>query len=186
MKEDINRSLEVLRNGGVILYPTDTVWGIGCDATNAEAISRIYKIKKRDDSKSMLVLLDNESRLSSYVREIPEVAWELIEVTDNPLTIIYPGAKNLAANLVAEDGSVGIRIARDKFCMELIGRFKKPLVSTSANVSGEKAPAIFDEISPCIRSSVDYIVNWRRNDTKKSAPSSIIKIDDAGRFIIIR
>lgn len=186
MTDEINRALEILRNGGLILYPTDTIWGIGCDATNREAVDRIYRIKKRDDRKSMIILLDSENRLHSYVREVPEVAWELIEAADKPLTVIYPGARNLAPNLVAEDGSAGIRITGDQFCKGLISRFRKPIVSTSANISGESAPAIFDEVTDYIRESVDYIVNWRQDDLKKSAPSSIIKLDVTGRFTILR
>jgi len=186
MTDEINKALDILKDGGLILYPTDTIWGIGCDATNRDAVERIYRIKKRDDSKSMLILLDSENRLPSYVREVPEVAWELIEAADRPLTIIYPGAKNIAANLVAEDGSAGIRITRDPFCKSLISRFRKPLVSTSANISGQPAPSIFSEITSEIRDSVDYIVRWRQEDIKKSAPSSIIKLDNSGRFTIIR
>lgn len=186
MKEDIKNALEVLHNGGIILYPTDTVWGIGCDATSQQAVSRIYEIKRRDDSRSMLVLLDSESRLPGYVREIPEVAWELIEAAGNPLTIIYPGAKNLAANIIAADGSVGIRVTNDLFCRELIGRFKKPLVSTSANISGTTSPSNFSEIKPEIINSVDYVVQWRQAETKKGTPSSIIKLDTSGRFEILR
>jgi len=186
MTDEINKALDILKDGGLILYPTDTIWGIGCDATNRDAVERIYRIKKRDDSKSMLILLDSENRLPSYVREVPEVAWELIEAADRPLTIIYPGAKNIAANLVADDGSAGIRITRDSFCKSLISRFRKPLVSTSANISGQPAPSIFSEITSEIRDSVDYIVRWRQEDIKKSAPSSIIKLDNSGRFTIIR
>jgi len=186
MTDEINKALDILKDGGLILYPTDTIWGIGCDATNRDAVERIYRIKKRDDSKSMLILLDSENRLPSYVREVPEVAWELIEAADRPLTIIYPGAKNIAANLVADDGSAGIRITRDPFCKSLISRFRKPLVSTSANISGQPAPSIFSEITSEIRDSVDYIVRWRQEDIKKSAPSSIIKLDNSGRFTIIR
>jgi L-threonylcarbamoyladenylate synthase len=186
MNNDITLALEVLRNGGLILYPTDTIWGIGCDATNPEAVERIYKLKQRADNKSMLVLIDSENRLSQYIDEVPEIAWQLIDVADKPLTIIYPGAKNLAKNLVAEDGSIGIRLVKDEFCEKLMERFKKPIVSTSANISGEKSPAIFDEISEIIKQGVDYVVNWKQDDIQPSIPSSIIKIDSAGRFTIIR
>jgi L-threonylcarbamoyladenylate synthase len=186
MQEDIKKALEVLRKGGVILYPTDTVWGLGCDATNPDAVGRIYKIKKREDSKSMLVLIDHNGRLASYVREVPEIAWELIEAAVTPLTIIYPGAKNLAKNLVAEDGSIGIRISDDEFCQELIKKFGKPLVSTSANISGEKTPAVFSEISEEIKESVDYVIEWRQDDYTKKPPSSIIKLGEGGLFKIIR
>lgn len=186
MHDDLRKALEVLKNGGIILYPTDTIWGIGCDATNADAVSRIYKLKNRDDRKAMLVLLDNENRLPAYLQEVPEIAWELIEVSDKPLTIIYSGAKNLAQNLIAEDGSAGIRIVRDEFCQKLISQFRKPLVSTSANISGQASPSIFSEISGEIKNGVDYIATWRRDDNEKKPPSSIIKIDKAGRFKIIR
>jgi L-threonylcarbamoyladenylate synthase len=186
MKEDVEKALEVLRGGGVIVYPTDTVWGLGCDATNDRAVEKIYRIKKRADSKSMLTLLDSESRLPSYIREVPEIAWELIEATDTPVTIIYPDARNLAVNLLAEDGSAGIRITSDPFCKALISRLKKPLVSTSANISGETAPALFSEISDEILSQADYIVKWRQEDMARSKPSSIIKLEHGGVFTIIR
>ena len=155
MDKDILEALETLRSGGLILYPTDTVWGIGCDATNPDAIARIYKLKKRSDSKAMLILLDSENLLSRYVDEVPEVAWELIEASDKPMTIIYPGAKNIANNLIADDGSIGIRISKDDFCQKLISRFRKPIVSTSANISNEPAPSIYNEISDEIISGVE-------------------------------
>ena len=186
MQEDLKKALEVLKKGGVILYPTDTVWGLGCDATNREAVSKIYRIKEREDNKSMLVLIDHSGRLASYVRDVPEIAWELIDAAVNPLTIIYPGAKNLAANLVAEDGSIGIRICSDTFCSELIKKLGKPIVSSSANISGEKTPGNYDEISDTIRNAVDYIVAWRQDDIKKRPPSSIIKLGEGGLFKIIR
>lgn len=186
MQNDIIKALEVLKNGGVILYPTDTIWGLGCDATNEKAVSRIFEIKKRADQKSMLILLDNENKIPSYIKEMPEIAWDLIEFSDKPLTIIYPGAKNLAKNLIAEDGSIGIRISKDEFNRKLIERFRKPIVSTSANISGESSPQHFDEISYDIISSVDYIVQWRQNDLTKSKPSSIIKLGVKGEIEIIR
>lgn len=186
MQEDIKKALETLRNGGIILYPTDTVWGIGCDATNSAAVARVYEIKKREDSKSMLVLIDQAGRLNSYVREIPDIAWELIEATDKPMTIIYPQAKNLAANLIADDGSIGIRVSDDDFCRELVKRFNKPIVSTSANISGNPTPSVFSEISEEIKDSVDYVVEWRQEDTTKTPPSSIIKLGEGGLFKIIR
>ena len=147
IKEDIEKCLDILRQGGVILYPTDTIWGLGCDATNGAAIEKVYKIKQRSDSKAMLVLLENENLLPSYIKEVPEIAWDLIDVGEKPLTIIYPGAKNLAPNLIAEDGSIGIRITREEFTARLIQKFRKPIVSTSANISGEPAPANFGEIT---------------------------------------
>jgi len=183
---DLTKALEVLRSGGVILYPTDTIWGIGCDATNAEAVRRIYKIKQREDSKSMLVLLENPNLLNSYIVEVPEIAWQLIEVADKPMTIIYPEAKNLAANLIAPDGSIGIRITNDKFTEELIRRFRKPIVSTSANISGQLAPQNFSEISSEIKNAVDYIVEYRQDDLEKATPSSILKVGIGGQIEIIR
>ena len=184
--EDLVKAVEVLRAGGIILYPTDTIWGIGCDATNPSAVKRIYEIKKRQDTKSMLVLMENPNLLNSYVAEVPEIAWELIEVADSPLTIIYPGAKNLASNLLAQDGSIGIRITNEAFTQQLIQRFRKPVVSTSANITGQKSPQNFDEISDEIIQSVDYVVKFRQDDLSKSTPSSIIKLGVGGQIEIIR
>jgi L-threonylcarbamoyladenylate synthase len=186
MQEDIKKAIIILKSGGVILYPTDTIWGLGCDATNPDAVSRIYRIKKREDSKSMLVLVDHSGQLNSYVKEVPEIAWEIIDAAVNPMTIIYPGAKNLAKNLVAEDGSIGIRIPADEFCQELIKKFGRPVVSTSANISGEKTPSIFSEITREILDSADFIVEWRQNDSTRKPPSSIIKLGEGGLFKIIR
>lgn len=186
MIEDIKAALEVLQNGGVILYPTDTIWGIGCDAGNEEAVKRIYEIKNRIDSKSMLVLMENAALLERYVDEVPEIAYDLIELTDKPLTIIYDGAKNLAKNLIAEDGSIGIRITTEAFSSDLIRRFKRPVVSTSANVSGKPSPACFDEISQEIIDAIDYVVKYRQNDTQKAVPSSIMKLGRGGEIKIIR
>jgi L-threonylcarbamoyladenylate synthase len=186
MHDDIKTALEVLKSGGVILYPTDTIWGIGCDATNEKAVERIYKIKKREDSKSMLVLMENPALLERYVTEVPEIAWDLVEIATTPLTVIYPNAKNLAKNLVAEDGSIGIRFTKEAFTSQLLQRFRRPLVSTSANISGEKSPAFFDEISDDIKKQVDYIVEFRQNDTTPAQPSSIIKLGVGGQIDIIR
>lgn len=186
MSEDLRQAVKVLTAGGLILYPTDTIWGIGCDATNVEAVRKVYELKQREDSKAMIILLDSENRLPQYVREIPEIAWQLIEVSDKPLTIIYPGAKNLASNLLAENGSVGIRIVKDEFCQKLIKQFKRPIVSTSANISGQITPALFDEISSEIKSGVNYIVNWRQDKFFPGKPSSIIELGTGGEFKIIR
>jgi L-threonylcarbamoyladenylate synthase len=186
MHDDLKKALEILKSGGIILYPTDTIWGLGCDATNEEAVKRIYKIKKREDTKSMLVLMENAALLDRYVEDVPEVAWDLVEITTTPLTVIYPQAKNLAANLIAEDGSIGIRFTKEKFTSYLLQRFRKPLVSTSANISGEKSPAFFDEISEEIKSQVDYIVEYRQDDTTPAQPSSIIKLGPGGQIDIIR
>jgi L-threonylcarbamoyladenylate synthase len=186
MHDDIKRAVEVLRSGGVILYPTDTIWGLGCDATNKEAVDRIYKIKQRDDSKSMLVLIDNPSKLYSYIEEVPEIALDLIDISDKPLTIIYPGAKNLPDNLVASDGTIGIRVTNEEFSMNLCRRFRLPLVSTSANISGRPAPANFSEIDPEVIEQADYVVQYRRDDLSKAAPSGIIKLGTGGEVTVIR
>lgn len=185
-QEDVKKALDVLYNGGIILYPTDTIWGLGCDATNKDAVAKIYKLKNRSDSKSMLSLVANDNMLSSYVRDIPEVAWELIEISDKPITIIYPEIKNLAPNLLAEDGSAGIRVVRDVFCEALIRKFRKPLVSTSANTSNLDSPKAFDDIEDRIKEAVDYVVKYRQNDLQPLYPSSIIKLNLDGTFKILR
>jgi L-threonylcarbamoyladenylate synthase len=186
MDEDLKQALEVLKKGGIILYPTDTVWGIGCDATNRESVERIYRIKEREDSKSMLVLMENPALLERYVNDVPEIAWDLIEISTTPLTVIYPNAKNLPANLISGDGSIGIRFTKEEFTTRLLQRFRRPIVSTSANISNEKTPACFDEISEKIKSRVDYIVKFRQDDTTEKRPSEIIKLWPDGRIDIIR
>jgi L-threonylcarbamoyladenylate synthase len=186
MIEDIEAALAVLQKGAIILYPTDTIWGIGCDACNEEAVKRIYAIKNRIDTKSMLVLMENPALLDRYVDEVPEIAFDLIELTEKPLTIVFDGAKNLAKNLIAEDGSIGIRITTEAFSSELIRRFKRPIVSTSANISGKQSPAFFDEIDQEIITSVDYVVKYRQDDLQKAIPSSIIKLGKGGEIKIIR
>lgn len=185
-REDINQALETLKTGGLILYPTDTIWGIGCDATNPEAVEKVFALKGRDKSKSMIVLLHNDNQLASYVRDIPEVAYELIEATDRPLTIIYSGAKNLAENALAEDGSIGIRIVNHPFCQQLLQRFRKPIISTSANLSGEPSAKNFDDIASSIKENVDYVVNFGQRDTTEHAPSMIMKLDPSGKFEFLR
>ncbi len=186
MKEDIKQALKILREGGVILYPTDTVWGLGCDASNEKAVKRIYEIKQRTDSKSMLVLVENPAMISYYVSNMPDVAWDLIEVADSPLTIIYDNAKNFAKNLIAEDGSIGIRVSNEDFTKKLIRQFRAPIVSTSANISGKPTPANFDEISEEIINQVDYVVKYRQEDYTKAKPSKIIKLKSNGEINIIR
>lgn len=185
-KEDVNQALETLKNGGLILYPTDTIWGIGCDATNPAAVEKIFALKERDKSKSMLILLHNENQLASYVREIPDVAYELIEVYDRPITIVYSGAKNLAENAVAEDGSIGIRIVSHPFCQQLLQRFKKPIISTSANISGAPSALTFDQIDELIKEKADYIVRFGQNEDTPGEPSIIIKLDPSGKFEFLR
>ena len=186
MNEEIKKACQVMREGGVILYPTDTIWGIGCDATNEEAVRRVYEIKRRADSKAMLVLVDSAVKVDFYVQDVPEVAWDLIEVADKPLTIIYSGARNLAPNLLAEDGSVGIRVTGEEFSKRLCQQFRKAIVSTSANVRGQPSPQNFSEISEEIKAAVDYIVDYRREETTQAKPSSIIKLDKGGVIKIIR
>ena len=186
MIEDIKKACQVMREGGVILYPTDTIWGIGCDATNEDAVRRVYEIKQRQDSKAMLVLVDSSVKVDFYVRDVPEVAWDLIDLADKPLTIIYSGARNLAANLLAEDGSVGIRVTNEDFSKRLCQQFRKAIVSTSANISGQPSPKNFSEISEEVKSGVDYIVGYRQEEISNPKPSSIIKLDKGGVIKIIR
>lgn len=186
MTEDVHQALEILRKGGVILYPTDTIWGIGCDATREEAVKRIYGIKQREDVKSMLVLLDHPARISEYVEAVPEIARELLQVADKPLTIIYPGARNIARNLIAQDGTIGIRIVQDEFCQQLIHLLGKPLVSTSANISGMPWPSGFQKIDKSLLKAVDYVVKWRQQETYRGKPSGIIKIGLRGEVQVIR
>ena len=188
-EEDIRRAVETLRQGGVILYPTDTVWGIGCDATNAEAVKRVYQIKQRDDSKALICLVDSDARMQRYVRQVPDVAWQLIDSLQDggkPTTLILDGAVNLAPNLIADDGSIGIRITQEPFSKELCYRFQKALVSTSANISGEPAAQNYCDIDPKIVEAVDYVCWSRRQEHKPHTPSSIIKLGLDGEVTIIR
>lgn len=196
-KEDLAEALRVLRSGGIIVYPTDTVWGIGCDATNAEAVQKIYRLKQREDSKSMLVLLDSEAKLNYYIAEVPEAAWTLLEATDEgvngltdegvkPLTLIYPGARNIAPNLLAEDGSIGIRITNEPFTKALCAQLKHPIVSTSANISGHPTAHFYKEIEKEILDGADYVCRFRREDECPHEPSTIIKLNADGTFKIIR
>jgi L-threonylcarbamoyladenylate synthase len=186
MQEDVKKALEVLHQGGVILYPTDTIWGLGCDATNKEAIDRLYRIKQRDPDKGMLILLESEARVERYVDDMPDIAWDLMEVSDKPLTLVYHQARNLPENLMASDGSIGIRVTSDPFCLELLKRFKKPLVSTSANWSNQPYPSTYKEIDPTLVRSVDYVVKHRQDEKKKSSPSSVIKVGPGGEVKVIR
>jgi len=178
--EDIKKAIETMRNGGVILYPTDTVWGIGCDATNAEAVAKVYRIKKRDDSKALICLVDSDSRVQRYVRNVPGVAWDLMDLSQKPTTLILDDAVNLAPNLVADDGSIAMRITREAFSKELCFRFQKPIVSTSANISGEPAAQNYCDISPELLEAVDYVCWTRRQEHKPHTPSSIIKLTKDG------
>ena len=205
-QQDIQNAIEVMRKGGVILYPTDTVWGIGCDATNAEAVKRVYEIKQRDDSKALICLVDSDVRLQRYVRNVPDVAWQLIDsmktpsdsgggkkssldredVGGSPVTLILDGAVNLAPNLIAEDGSIGIRITNEAFSKELCYRFQKAIVSTSANISGEPAAQNYRDINPKIIEAVDYVCWTRRQEHRPHKPSSIIRLRPDGQVEIIR
>lgn len=184
--EDIKNSLAVLRTGGIILYPTDTIWGLGCDSTNADAVKKIYKIKKRDDSKSLIVLVNSIDMLSRYVDNVPDVALQIAGITEKPLTIVYDKGRNLAEGVASSDGSVGIRVCHDPFCDDLITAFRKPLVSSSANVSGEEPPAVFDDISDEILSSVDYVCRYKQDDLTKARASSVIKVSENGVIKILR
>ncbi len=188
MKQAVQQCVEVLREGGCILYPTDTIWGIGCDATDPEAVRKVYTIKNRVDSKAMLVLVDSIDMIYDYVKEVPEMALEILEQNQDgaALTIIYPGALKLAENLIAEDGSIGIRVTTDPFSKEIIRALRKPVVSSSANIAGQASPAFFSEISSEIRSAVDHIANWRQDDHKKRKPSGILKVYLNGEIELIR
>ena len=186
MKNFIDETCKVLENGGTILYPTDTIWGIGCDACNEKAIERIYAIKNRSKGKSMLILVDSMEMMKKYTSSIPEIAEQLIEAADRPLTIIYPNARNLPKNLVAEDGSIGIRIVNDEFCRKVIGIFGKPIVSTSANLAGANSPLGFCDIVDEIKSEVDYIVPLRQDELSRNRNSDIVKVDNSGNIQVIR
>ena len=186
IEQEISRALQVIRGGGIIAYPTDTIWGIGCDATDPEAVQRIYQLKQRHDSKSMLVLVSSLEMLKYYVSAVPSAASELLEKVHRPTTVIYPGAKNLAPNLLAEDGSVGIRITGEAFSLGLVKSLGLPVVSTSANFSGEPSPARFADISPILLGATDYVVNWRREEEEPASPSTILKIDKGGKLITLR
>ena len=190
-EEDIRNAVETMRKGGVILYPTDTVWGIGCDATNVEAVKRVYQIKQRDDSKTLICLVDSDARLQRYFHQVPDVAWQLIDSLigdeySKPTTLVLDGAINLAENLIAEDGSIGIRITNEPFSKELCFRFQKAIVSTSANISGEPAAQNYCDIDPRILEAVDYVCWSRRQEHKLHMPSSIIKLKENGEVTIIR
>lgn len=184
--EDIQNAVKAMREGKVILYPTDTVWGIGCDATNKDAVKRVYEIKRRDDHKAMICLVDSAVRLQRYVRRVPEVAWNILEMAQKPTTVILDNAVNLAENLIAQDGSIAMRITREEFSKELCYRMQRPIVSTSANISGEKAAQNYRDISEEILQQVDYVCFARRGEHKPHTPSSIIRLREDGEVSIIR
>ncbi|MFD2873879.1 L-threonylcarbamoyladenylate synthase [Mucilaginibacter ximonensis] len=186
LKDEIAKALKIIQEGGIILYPTDTIWGIGCDATNTEAIQKIYKLKQRAESKSMIILLDTDAKLPSYIREVPELAYNLIEYAEKPLTLVMPGARNISPALIAVDGSVGIRVAKHPFCEGLIQRLRKPLVSTSANISGSPSPQYFSQIEQEIIDGVDYVVDIDQHSKEIKTPSTIMRLEADGKFEFIR
>ena len=185
-EEPIYKALEVLRRGGLILYPTDTVWGIGCDATNPEAVERIYRLKQSTDKKSMLVLLDHLDKVSLYIKKVPDIAWQLYEVADKPLTLVLPGGCAVADNLLPDEGTLGIRIPQHEFCQRLIRKLNRPLVSTSANLSGRPAPATFAEISREIVDGVDWVADPSCEGTPTRKASSIVRVGLGGEVTILR
>ncbi len=186
LQEDITQACNILQQGGIILYPTDTIWGIGCDATNSDAVKRVYEIKRRIDTKALIILTDAMSKVDYYIEDVPPIAYDLVELSHKPLTIVYDGARNLAPELIAEDGSVGIRVTQEAVSQTLCRRFRKAIVSTSANISGEKSPATFAEISDEIKQAVDYIMEARRDENYVATPSSIVKLSAGGLIKIIR
>jgi L-threonylcarbamoyladenylate synthase len=186
MLQEIKKSLTVLKNGGVILYPTDTIWGVGCDATNQRAVDKVYKLKRRIEGKSLLILVDDIGMIKSYVKEVNPLIIELVKNYDRPLTVIYPNAKNVAKGVAAADKSIGIRVVRDEFCSALIQQFGKAIVSTSANLSGEPAPIHFNQISEELKNGVDYVVNLYHSRVRNIKPSRIIRVKEHGDFEIVR
>lgn len=185
MNEEIQKAYEVIKNGGIILYPTDTVWGIGCDATNAEAVQKIYDLKKREESKSMIVLMNGEKMIYNVFKDIPEVAWQILDLSEKPTTLILDKPRNVAPNIIADDQSLAVRIVKEPFCYKLMERMKRPLVSTSANITGQPTPKSFKEISPEIIKGVDYVVNLHREKICDK-PSTIIKLTLDSKVQIIR
>jgi L-threonylcarbamoyladenylate synthase len=186
MEQEIQRCINVLKRGGTILYPTDTIWGVGCDATNQKAVDKVYKIKKRLETKSLIILIDDPEMLGNYVKEIPSITWDLMDNVDRPITIIYPNARNLPKNVIGEDNSIAIRVVKNEFCRRLIRELGKPIVSTSANVSGEQAPLVFRCVADEIKTRVDYVVNLYQDVLQEVKPSRIIKLNENGEFNIIR
>ena len=186
LKDEVAKAFKTIQDGGIILYPTDTIWGIGCDATNTEAVQKIYRLKQRDEAKSMIILLDNDNKLQSYISDVPELAYDLIEFAENPLTLVMPGAKNISPSLIAADGSVGVRISDHPFCQQLIQRLRKPLVSTSANISGKPSPQYFSQIDQEIIDGVDYVVDIDQHSMEIKNPSTIMRLSPNGSFEFIR
>lgn len=186
MQQEVEEVVRLLKEGKTILYPTDTVWGLGCDASNPEAVAKIFDVKQREDAKALIILIEDIGQLWDYVVNVPEIAWDMVEFAENPLTLVYPKGKNLAQNVMAEEGSIAIRLVKDEFCKQVIRKLRKPLVSTSANISGEVTPRFFNEVDEKIKSKVDYVVNWRREDKKTTSPSKIIKVGLQGEVQFLR
>lgn len=186
MQAEIDKTVNVLKKGGVILYPTDTIWGIGCDASNQKAVDKIYKIKKRIEGKSLLILVDSPQRIKTYVKEVDHMALELVKNYDKPLTVIFPGSQNLAKGVAADDKSIGIRVVKDDFCRQVVAQFGKAITSSSANISGFRPPFRFQEITDEIKDSVDYVVNLYHDRIRDLRPSRIIRIKEKGDFEIVR
>lgn len=186
LQEEVAKTLDVLRKGGSILYPTDTIWGLGCDATNTRAIKRLQRIKQRSDNKHFIILLDGTDRLQEYVKLIPEAAWDLYQQIQTPLTIVFPDARNLSKLVIGKDRTVGIRIPRDDFALELVRQFGKPVISTSANLSGDPPPMFFRDINPVLLQEVDYVVDFHRDRIQETKPSTIIRLHENGEFEVIR
>jgi L-threonylcarbamoyladenylate synthase len=186
LRDEVAKAFKVVQEGGIILYPTDTIWGIGCDAANTEAVQKIYQLKQRNETKSMIILLDTDNKLASYVQEVPELAYNLIEYAENPLTLVLPGARNISPALIAADGSVGIRVSNHPFCQGLIQRLRRPLVSTSANISGKPSPQYFSQIDQEIIDGVDYVVDVDQHRMEIKTPSTIMRLAPDGRFEFIR
>ena len=186
LRDEVAKAFKTIQDGGIILYPTDTIWGIGCDATNTGAVQKIYRLKQRDEAKSMIILLDNDNKLQSYVAEVPDVAYDLIEFAENPLTLVMPGAKNVSPALINKDSSIAIRIVKNDFCEQLIQRMRKPLVSTSANISGKASPQYFSQIDQEIIDGVDYVVDIDQHSMEIKNPSTIMRLEPGGKFEFIR
>lgn len=186
LRDEVAKAFKVVQDGGIILYPTDTIWGIGCDAANTEAVQKIYRLKQRSETKSMIILLDTDNKLASYVKEVPELAYNLIEYAENPLTLVLPGARNISPALIAADGSVAIRVVKHPFCEGLIQRLRRPLVSTSANISGRPSPQYFSQVDQEIIDGVDYVVNVDQHSMEIKNPSTIMRLEPDGKFEFIR
>jgi len=186
LKDEVAKALKIVQDGGIILYPTDTIWGIGCDATNTEAVQKIYRLKQRDETKSMIILLDTDNKLPSYISDVPDLAYDLMEFAENPLTLVMPGAKNISPALISSDGSIGVRVSGHPFCQQLIQRLRKPLVSTSANISGKPSPQYFSQINQEIIDGVNYVVDIDQHSMEIKNPSTIMRLAPNGSFEFIR